>query len=176
MPIKVSKSLMDGIRSEVAPREADVAAHGPKADFTEAQIRETFDHFDTDESGDLDYFELSNALAELLSTPPSTPKMMSLIKASGNESTSNRLSLAEFTAMLRSPVWSAPDPGLPASMYEVVFADDKLGLSVRSVVEKGLVVVLAVVDQRLIGVVNLNDTVTAVNGAPMGYVTDHKAR
>jgi hypothetical protein len=142
--------------------------------LTDEHIQEAFKRFDTDKSGDLDYFELANALAALLPTPPSTPKVMALIKASGNDSTTNKISIAQFKTMFQSTDWESPDSGLPASMYEVSFPDAKLGFSVRSVPEKGIIVVLAVVDQKLAGTVKPNDTVIAVNGAPLGYVSDHK--
>ena len=43
--------------------------------LTEEQILDVFTRFDTDSSGDLDTFELSHAVTELLGRPPTTAQV-----------------------------------------------------------------------------------------------------
>ena len=102
--------------------------------------------------------------------------MFSLVEYSGATANENKLSPEQFSHLVRTFDWSSESlvSSLGESVYEVVFEDDSLGFRVRSVPDRGIIVVSKVGAEKLVGVVHENDTVLAVNGAPLGFVTEHK--
>jgi len=144
-------------------------------ELTEDQIQVCFTKYDADSSGDLDTFELSNAVTELLNgVVPTTSQVTAMVALSGAQD--NKLSRDQFSSLIKQFDWSsaAATAALGALTYEHVFQEKSLGFRVRSVAGRGIIVVSKVVEPSLAGVVNENDTVVAVNGAPLGFVTDHK--
>ena len=59
-------------------------------------------------------------------------------------------------------------------MYEVIFSKATLGFTVKNLVKEGTIVVNRIVDKANVGKIFLGDTIMAINGAPLGFVTDHK--
>jgi Ca2+-binding EF-hand superfamily protein len=144
-------------------------------ELTENQIQACFTKYDADSSGDLDTFELSNAVTELLDgVVPTTSQVMAMVALSGAQD--NKLTREQFSSLIQRFDWgsAAATAALGSSFYEHVFPDTSLGFRVRSVAGRGLIVVSKVVDPSLAGFISENDTVLAVNGAPLGFVTDHK--
>ena len=138
------------------------------------EIEDVFTKFDMDGNGVLDTFELAAAMATLLGRPPTTVQVMAMVAASGAER--NELTRPQWSHLVRTFDWESKEllSGLGESVYEVVFPNDSLGFRVRSVASKGIIVVSKVADAALEGVIGPNDTILAVNGAPLGFVTDHK--
>ena len=62
-----------------------------------------------------------------------------MIEASGAEM--NRLSLQQFTRLMRTFDWESADGSLGESVYEVDFAKEKLGFRVGNIKERGVIVV-----------------------------------
>jgi len=144
-------------------------------ELTEDQIQACFTKYDADSSGDLDTFELSNAVTELLNgVVPTTSQVTAMVALSGAQD--NKLSRDQFSSLIKHFDWSsaAATAALGDLTYEHIFQEKSLGFRVRSVAGRGIIVVSKVVEPSLAGVVNENDTVLAVNGAPLGFVTDHK--
>lgn len=81
-------------------------------------------------------------------------------------------SASEAAASKSPPRIELATPGL----FELTFADPKLGFGVRCVQEKGLIVVAEIADVQLQGKICPNDTVVAVNGSPIGFITDQSVR
>jgi Ca2+-binding EF-hand superfamily protein len=145
------------------------------ADFSEERIADIFSQFDADGSGDLDTFELYHAIAEVLGRAPSSAVIGAMVTFSG--AANNVLSLAQFSTLVHAFNWDDPalKEGLPKGHFEVVFKGQGLGFAVASVKEKGTMIVSRIGDQHLQKVLSLGDTVVAINGAPLGYVTDPTA-
>jgi hypothetical protein len=143
--------------------------------LSDSNIVDVFARFDTDGSDDLDLFELSNAITDLLRRPPTTKQVAAMIKSS-DHTVHNTLTLAQFTKLVREFDWESDDllSELGDHIYEHSFHGDLLGFRVRSIVSEGIIVVSEIVDPELESVISLDDTVVAVNGAPLGFVTDHR--
>ena len=153
-------------------------------------IAATFRKYDVDNSGDLNTFELANAICELMGRSPTTVQVVNMIASCVRESEeageeakqNNSLSLAQFTRLCKTFDWDGDEfiNGLADTIYEHTFEEpfsktSRLGFRVRNVDKRGLIVVSKIVDgnDALADKVGVNDTIIAVNGAPLGFVTDH---
>jgi hypothetical protein len=138
-------------------------------------IRSVFERFDVNSSGDLDTFELSSAVAELIGRKPSTLQVAAMVSAAGAEAT-NVLTIDQFDHLIRTFDWdsAATDSPLPIGLYEIVFQKERLGFRVRNVSSLETIVVSVIIDSELNGKMNVKDTVLAINGSPLGRVSDHK--
>uniref|UniRef100_A0A7S2CIF3 EF-hand domain-containing protein n=1 Tax=Florenciella parvula TaxID=236787 RepID=A0A7S2CIF3_9STRA len=165
-------------------------------DLTDAQISDVFNRFDTDLNGYLDTFELADAVNELTGQVLSTGQTMHLVEkyelANTERDPPNSLTELEFGDMVRTIDWDSDDwrkaGGSPlrgtvatsgadqpnGTPYEVVFEQNTLGFRVRTDTTRGLVVVNQVTDPLNLGVIFVGDLLVAVNGAPLGYILDHK--
>ena len=169
----------------------------------EAAIRRAFEACDKNLSGDLDTWELSNAMKVLVGRAPSTSQVQAMVAAaaaaesnegrrgsdvssstasSGRSASSNRLTLSQFTDLVRTFHWDESEAEvhdtlvLGNGVYELEFQEQKLGFRVRAGGEgrSAAISVSQVTDPLLEGLVGVSDTVLAVNGAPLGFVTDHR--
>jgi hypothetical protein len=138
-------------------------------------IRSVFERFDVNSSGDLDTFELSSAVADLIGLKPSTLLVAAMVSAAGAEAT-NVLTIDQFDHLIRTFDWdsAASDSPLPMGLYEIVFRKERLGFRVRNVSSLGTIVVSVIIDSELNGKMNVKDTVLAINASPLGRVSDHK--
>ena len=102
--------------------------------------------------------------------------MMRMVAGSGT--TMNTVSEPQFAQLMRlynkGEFDGEPgeDENLGHDTYEHEFTKESLGFSVRNVFEIGTIVVSKLTDPALEGILDLGDTVIAVNGAPLGWVTD----
>ena len=142
------------------------------ADFTDERIADIFNQFDVDGSGDLDTFELYHAVAEILGRVPSTAIIGAMVKFVGADN--NVLSLEQFSTLVHAFDWDDPSlkEGLPDGHFEVTFNDKGLGFAVATDEKKGTMVVSRIGNQHLKKVLSFGDSVVAINGAPLGFVTD----
>ena len=141
------------------------------------QIRAVFNHFDANHSGDLDTFELSSAVAELIGRDPNTQQVAAIVSASGAQDSA--LSFDQFVHLIHTFDWDLAAKFalvLPDGLYEVVFHKERLGFRVKNIEHLEIIVVSVILDPDLQGKVHINDTVVAVNGAQLGRVKDHKVR
>ena len=140
-------------------------------------VEEVFAKHDEDKSGDLDIFELANAMAQLIGRPLATKQIMAMADSFGSDASS--LTLPQFVDLVKMFDWAAETPRLlrerQERLYELVFEREQLGFGVKNNKEEGSLIVSRVVDESLAGLVLPNDRVLAVNGAPLGHVMDHKA-
>jgi hypothetical protein len=157
---------------EVLP---DYMASTPR-ELSDERISEVFLKFDHDNSGDLSKFELSNAVTELLGKPPTTTQVAAMLEVA--HSNGLGLSLSSFAFLVRNFDWEANElqEGLGADVYEVSFPNPSLGFVFRFVPERGIVVVSNISASSLEGGIGVNDTLLAVNGAPLGFISDPKVR
>jgi Ca2+-binding EF-hand superfamily protein len=143
--------------------------------LSDGRVGQVFSEFDRDGSGDLDTFELADALGAILGRPATTREVWGVI-SHGELEGDAALSLEQFDAVLRSFDWADPalaEP-LPDAVFECTFADEKLGLAV--VVDEGGAVLVSRLGSsgQLSGVVEVDDQVIAVNGAPIGFMENAK--
>jgi len=162
--------------SALPPRLLQPAAAGTPS--SHEHVKAVFAKFDTDGSGDLDTFELANAVAALVGRSPSTSQVLAMVQAAG-VGDKNTLSLDDFERLVHTFDWDEDEAdtastGLGPSVYELEFGEQKLGFRVRNVAERGIIVVSQVSSPIIMGLVGVEDTVLAINGAPLGYVTDHQ--
>ena len=150
-----------------------------------SEIEDIFRKYDVDKKGELDTFKLSNAIADLMNRVPTTVQVVNMIagivkdaaeSAEGIPLENNALDFEQFTRLCKHFDWESNDflNCLQDSMYEIEFSKPQLGFRVKNVQARGLIVVSKVEDPELEGKIKQNDTIVAVNGAPLGYVTDHK--
>jgi hypothetical protein len=156
---------------------SDDGSYASLSQLSDARIAQVFAMFDTDRSKDLDTFELSNAITDLLRRPPTTKQVRAML-LSVEHTSENTLTLAQFTKLVREFDWEGDDllSELGDQLYELSFERELLGFRVRSVQDEGIIVVSDIVDPTLEGSLGVDDTVVAVNGAPLGFVTDHRVR
>ena len=142
------------------------------ADFSDERIADIFNQFDVDGSGDLDTFELYHAVAEVSGRAPSTAIIGAMVKFVAADN--NVLSLEQFSTLVHAFNWDDPSlkDGLPEGHFEVTFNDKGLGFAVATDEKKGTMIVSRIGNQHLRKVLNLGDNVVAINGAPLGFVTD----
>jgi len=152
--------------------------------FTDGEIEEVFVAFDTNLSGDLDTFELASALESLTGRAPSTPTLMALLREAGAEGYA--LTLTQFARLVRSHDWDQADGGgeegegddndegsiLDEAFFEVVCERESLGFSLRGDGARGLLLVADISDPSLSGTIRAEDAIVAINGAPLGFVSD----
>jgi hypothetical protein len=107
---------------------------------------------------------------------PSTALIGAMVEFSGAKNTNNVLKYDQFLKLVRHFDWEAEEhqAGLPEGLFEVTFPDKSLGFSVQEVSGKGMIAVSKVFAEALKGKLSLGDTVLAINGAPLGFVTDPK--
>ena len=85
----------------------------------------------------------------------------------------NALSFEQFEALVRTFDWQAAhDAPLPDNQFELDFPDQSLGFAVQDVPSRGTIVVSRLTNRALSEQLSLGATVLAVNGAPLGHVTD----
>lgn len=65
--------------------------------------------------------------------------------------------------------------GIGEGVYELDFDNESLGFRVRSVSAEGALVVSRILDPSLANEVGVRDVLVAVNGVPLGFVTNPKA-
>jgi uncharacterized Zn-binding protein involved in type VI secretion len=190
-PVKITfarfdTSTGDGAASDQA---AENDAFSP-AELSTARIAQVFAQYGRAGSGDLDTFELAHAVEALTGRAPPSAEVAALVQASGAVANKNVLTLAQFTFLVRSFDWArsarshksvaseraAAASGLGLRQYEHAFASKSLGFRVQrsSGASQGRLVVSALTAPALAGRVALGDALLAVNGAPMGFVTDPK--
>jgi hypothetical protein len=152
----------------------DYMANTPRS-LSDGQILEVFTSFDRDASGDLNTFELSNAVAALLGRPTSTREIWAMVESVGKEG-STSLTLEEFRSVINFFDWDAEDlkEGLPGNLFEHTFAHDKLGFGFQVHAESGQVTVSKVAAPSLDEILCVGDSMIAINGAPIGIVDDTK--
>jgi Ca2+-binding EF-hand superfamily protein len=169
-----SRSSEDGRVAELAPSALQDASEQASEDF----LYDVFTKYDVNESDDLDSFELSNAMTEVLGHSPTSAQISAMLEDSGASET-GVLSLDQFRSLVINPTWKEAviDESIMqhvAPTYEVDFNDSKLGFRVKNYPALGVVVVSRVEDPKLEGVVGVNDTIRRVNGAPLGFITDSR--
>ena len=124
----------------------------------------------------MDTFELSSAIEGLFGSPPGTKQIMAIVAAAGTKT--NTLDLSQFSRLAHrfskgefgDPSGQANDTVLEDGFYEHEFKKLSVGFRVKNVLETGSIVVSKVNDPDLEGLVEVGDTVIAVNGAPLGWV------
>ena len=147
-------------------------------DMSDELLHELFMRYDVNESGNMDTFELASAVGEALGHVPTTAQVTAMVEAAGAEH--GTLTLNQFSFLVRS--FNLEDDVVVeetieqhmAPTYEVEFRDSKLGFHVKNYPARGVVVVSRVDNPELEGVIGVHDTVHAVNGAPLGFVTDSR--
>jgi Ca2+-binding EF-hand superfamily protein len=148
-----------------APTTSTVMAKTP------SEVEAIFTSFDTDGSGDLDTFELLNAIQAVWGQAPTTAQIMAIIETLGVYDT-GQISLQQFSDVLATD-WSGITTvdGIEDA-YEVMIEKDLLGFDVSFDEVNGRLAVKAVSDPEISAQVDVNDAILAVNGAPLGYVSD----
>ena len=178
-PVRISFQRFDPTRQDLADGAdgdmgVDVLAARAITSLTAEDFQVVFRKFDADGSGDLDTFELAGAVNEILGRQPSTSQVTAMVKAAGADKT-NSLSLETFETLCRTFDFSATEnEALDETLYEHVFTDDKVGFRIQNVAELGIIIVRSLTNLALDGVVGISDTIMAINGAPLGFVTDHR--
>ena len=145
----------------------------------DGEIAEAFRKFDVDQSGDLSTFELSNAIAGLVKRSPAKVQVASMIAATLQKSAAaaaDALTLDQFTTLCKTYDWKSDEftKSLADSIYEQTFETRPFGFHVRKVERKGLIKVRKIDETapHLAGKVGVNDVIVAINGDPLGFVTD----
>jgi prefoldin subunit 5 len=164
-------------------QQRSVAADGDilawPLDLSDKFVGAVFEKFDVDKSGDLSVFELSKAAAELLGRqrPLSTVQVSAMVAASGLGgfgTGSYGLSLQAFTRLVRNFDWAGETlkAGLGEGVFEYEFVDEALGFSFKHEPDRGIITVARISKEGLRLVLHEDDTILAVNGAPLGFVSD----
>jgi Ca2+-binding EF-hand superfamily protein len=179
--VRLGASAVEGLFDKPAEAEPAKAITTPvgTASLSAALIEEVFYRFDTDSSGDLDTFELSNAVAELWGYPPNTAQVTAMVHDTGAVET-NTLTLQQFTDVLAKDWSSLSDDdnaapkvtgrdAKPGDVFECAFPHAVLGFGVYYDEPKSRILVSLVSDAHT-GVLEVGDIVLAVNGAPLGKV------
>jgi hypothetical protein len=190
-PVKITFERFDTSAGDAAASDqaAENDAVSP-AELSTARIAQVFAQYGSAGSGDLDTFELAYAVEALTGRAPPSSEVAALVQAAGAVANKNVLTLAQFTFLVRSFDWAgsarmhnsvaseraAAASGLGLRQYEHTFASESLGFRVQRScgASKGRLVVSALTAPALAGRVAPGDVIVAVNGAPMGFVTDPK--
>ena len=136
------------------------------------EIETTFRRYDHSSTGSLNTFELGAAIEELTGRKlayKELARIVSLYKLG----VTNSVSLEAFALLVRERNWASNDLLSQEDCYDVNFLNQTLGFRVRTVPERGVIVVNRIVDATNFGRVGLGDVVLAVNGAPLGWVQAH---
>jgi len=165
------------VQARADGRGVDFEPSTPR-DMSDELLHELFMRYDVNESGNMDTFELASAVGEVLGHVPTTAQVTAMVEAAGAEH--GTLTLNQFSFLVRS--FNLEDDVVVeetieqhmAPTYEVEFRDSKLGFHVKNYPARGVVVVSRVDNPELEGVIGVHDTVHAVNGAPLGFVTDSR--
>ena len=188
---------------EGACKAAAVDAMSTNAGLGSDAIGRVFDAFDMDRSGHLDVFELAAAVADLTGEQPSTRRVAALVASAAAAATASprqarassppplpdKLSRAQFEEVVRGlkAGLESGGAGLPRDGVDNVDAVEPLGegcyehafpleaLGFRVGRHRGGLVVSAVTDAALEGVLGVGDALREVNGAPLGSVSSGKA-
>jgi len=178
--VRLGESAVEGLfdkPAELEPTKTLTTPGGPTP-LDAAAIEEVFYRFDTDFSGDLDTFELSNAVAELWGRPPNTAQVTAMVHDTGALET-NTLTLQQFTDVLAKD-WSSLNDNKavpkvtgrdaqPGEVFECAFPHAVLGFGVYFD-EPHSRILVSLVSDALVGVLEVGDIALAVNGAPLGKV------
>lgn len=147
--------------------------------LTDEQLDAKFAAGDVDGSGALDAFELKSILeATLEGRTFGTEQIVDLMKkydANGD----GVLGLDEFKNLCKEAEGLGSPAALPDDIYELSFANEKLGFSVKNDInDQTLVVVSKVKDADLVGQITPDDEIYAINGVPISHqnsINTHEA-
>ena len=156
----------------------------------EAEARAVFARFDRRACGYMESFELAAAVQVLTGAVPSAAAVEAMVAFVSVER--YRLSFAQFLRIATSFDFAAHAGGAAATArparggragkaaamgqrYELECCGRSLGFRVRCVEKRGALVVSRVLDPNLSTAVSVNDRLLAVNGAPLGFVTNARA-
>jgi len=129
-----------------------------------------------DHSGDLDTFELSNAVAELWGHAPTMAQLSAMVHEVGAHET-HKLSFKQFSDIFTQDWPTSADEGSGpvlsgneakvGDMFEEEFGEGSLGFGVL-LDELNCRIVVSTTNPKLGGKVQVGDGVLAVNGVPLG--------
>lgn len=164
-------------RPEVTPAFNEAVSY----DLSLPRLRSVFQQIDANHSGCLDSFELAHALEASLGFSPSSKQVSGFLRSVASSSHAS-ITLPQFCYMMRAFDW-ADDYGGFGSLrkninhashedleqrFELSFPKKGLGFKVREhESENSVIVVSAITDVALVGVVAPGDVLVTVNGVPL---------
>ena len=160
-----------GQTAEESEPNLPTADSSPRYKFEE--IKTVFKAFDHDKSGDLDTFELSEAITALWGRTPTTGEISSIIYGAGAQET-NKLSLDKFSAAINQKWETGVILNTLVDQYEVSFEQISLGFTVLLDETQQQILVKQIYDQAIEKLITPGDAVVCVNGAPLGAVKQTK--
>lgn len=140
------------------------------SNLTDEQLEAKFAEGDKDGSGALDAFELKGLLETTIEGRTfGTEQIVDLMKkydANGD----GVIGLDEFKNLAKEAEQLGTPAALPDDIYELSFAQERLGFSVKNdVTTPSMVVVSKVKDATLVGQISPDDEIYAINGVPIGH-------
>jgi len=143
--------------------------------ITDERIKVTFEDFDALASGDLSIFYFASALTKLVGRRIESRQLFAIMEASEVRSRSEKLysfTLPEFVDFVRTCDWDMANHQFGDSVCEHSFHEASLGFRIVFVPERGAIHVHEISDSSLSGTIQVNDSIVAINGAPVGFVSN----
>ena len=135
------------------------------------QIKLVFSSFDPKDSGELDTFDLGHAVQAVQGQLPSTPQIMAMIETLGVFE-AGKVTFQQFLDVLATDWSSITTVDGIEDAYEVSVEKDELGFDVSFDELNGRLNVEEVVDSELRSQVAVKDVLLAINGVPLGFISD----
>ena len=135
------------------------------------QIKLVFSSFDPKDSGELDTFDLGHAVQAVQGQLPSTPQIMAMIETLGVFE-AGKVTFQQFLDVLATDWSSITTVDSIEDAYEVSVEKDELGFDVSFDELNGRLNVEEVVDSELRSQVAVKDVLLAINGVPLGFISD----
>jgi len=168
----ILSSVAETTHDTLAPIAPSTIAPG---DATDERIKAAFVESDVNSSGDLSIFQLASALTKLVGREIETRQLFAILEASEVRSQSEKLysfTLPEFSDFARTCNWDIVVHEVGEYVHEHSFFTASLGIRVVFVAERGAILVSEISDSSLRETIKVNDSIIAINGASVGYVTD----
>jgi len=165
---KVDDSNVEAIIEPSPDATVDVASS------TADKIKVVFSSFDKNDSGELDTFNLGHAIQAIRGQLPSTPQIMAMIETLKVFET-GKVTFQQFIDVLATDWSSITTADGIEDAYVVSVEKDELGFDVSFDELNGRLTIVEVVDSDLRSQVTVNDVLLAINGVPLGFISDLSA-